>query len=297
MLPIPSRTPREAEWEEGCSTRRLLHQPQWEGQDHPEDAGPPPARRHQPTREAPASAALPRTHLDAPPGKFRVLLLKRRDELIIVHLQTHARHALPGAASGQGAGRPARVNMEPLALAGAPCQRPQSIQHSHRWAQMGGRRRSLSSGSYSVTQDKQIYLPASLSSSVKWDSAPCPGLICRVDTAPRWSQESMLEAEPGPRPELTAQLQLRMPGDGKISQAKTSSETRVSKPAGSSGFFLKGRARMGSLWKPSAHILLAMCPHTQKLPGKCDPWGATLTIEGRHSVLSEPTSNHVPGPP
>lgn len=129
VLPIPSRTAREAELEEGCSTRSLLHQPQWEGQDHPEDAGPPPARRRQPTREAPASAALPRTHLDTPPGKFRVLLLKLRDELIIVHLRTHARHALPGAASGQGAGRPARVSVEPLALAGAPCQRPQPIQH------------------------------------------------------------------------------------------------------------------------------------------------------------------------
>lgn len=55
--------------------------PWWDERGHPEEARP---TCPVPAPEPPASLS---THLHAPPGEFWVLLLKLRDELIIVHLR------------------------------------------------------------------------------------------------------------------------------------------------------------------------------------------------------------------
>lgn len=54
----------------------------------------------------------------------------------------------------------------------------------------------------------------------------------------------------GPGPELTAQHQRKVPEDGKVSSGQDFIQTHLCQLAASSGFFLKGRASMGSLGSP-----------------------------------------------
>ena len=78
-------------------------------------------------------------------------------------------------------------------------------------------------------------------------------------------------------------------GTARSPQAKASPQTHLRELAVGSGFFLQ-RTSQGGL----THILLDMCPRTQELQGKQDPWGITQ-YTGRPSVVSETTSNRVLG--
>lgn len=41
---------------------------------------------------------------------------------------------------------------------------------------------------------------------------------------------------------------------------------------------------------------MGQASHTQELQGKRDPWGAVLRVQRESTVLSETSSNHIPGP-
>ena len=156
----PSQHPTRARGEEGSRPTPSPSPALMGGADHPEEAKAP-TRLTLAHEASPGPSSSARTHLDALPGKFWVLLLKLRDELIVLHLQqtqgpsSSARGLLW---AGAGEAWPALLSRGALILAGAPGWRQQPLQLHPRRTQVGGRTRGLSSGHIHFSESQCLHL-------------------------------------------------------------------------------------------------------------------------------------------